>query len=793
MDTPRHEDMDASDSVIEDGVNKAMAYLERSVNDGRDINGANTEDDDDNNTQEKDNDHHLGTEAAAEVDKADDVQEVEQNSEGEWQKVHMEYAVKRPQLHLWRHIQGLQAELGCKSFYDLEIFCQDGVVSWNRLLMALSHPHFNFLLHHPFGQDDVMIHLPGTLGEDLLKILQGALEEPPIGQVEVVDPESEVKYTLVQHVWPKDYDYPLVGWDEDEEEYVDNSDGEYQPQGWNVDTEGNPVKMEAKLEPVEVFCSRCEVCDKEFFNDEQLKDHAKVHNPDLIRFTCGIAQCCQGFAIENLYQIHVKMHEKELKDAEIDRKAEEIMIHEQMEGLGMMWRCATCGFHSKLKYTVKTHCETHLINSHECALCNATCSTRNALRTHMYRKHPESILREHRRSTKPKTPKIHDIDFSGSDDEYEPLEYDERAKNWKPNAVKRKSYEKTCEQCNRKFRSKKTWEDHAKVHNPELIKFTCIQCLEGFIVESEYKNHLNIHSVERTRALGPAGIEQELLSLVTTMYDSEINKMLYQCTFCGYKNARKTAVFEHAETHNTNIAHQCPVCKKTCPTKNALRVHLVRKHSTSKLLALNNMPPPEKQRRKRTPMPPHTIYYTPPTPNPNAITYSPSPMSTPNSHYSPSPAPSPAPAYIPRPMLPCPHCHKSSPTKNALRVHIARYHKEEHQAQVKQEYYNQQAAKQGQQPQQQQSHQQQQLHQQQQQQNQYQKAQAISSPKQLALPSPKPPKPPSSMSQFTQLRPPVAHSGPHPAQPQPSPLQTQQALALQAQQNAFPDFFWNKY
>merc|ERR1719412_2680543 len=67
---------------------------------------------------------------------------------------------------------------------------------------------------------------------------------------------------------------------------------------------------------------------------------------------------------------------------------------------------------------------------------------------------------------------------------------------------------------------------------------------------------------------------------------------------------------------------------------------------------------------------------------------------TPYSGFAPSPAPnSPAnpPAVKLVQMHPCPHCHKSSPTKNALRVHIARYHKEIDQD-IKKEYYNNQDA-----------------------------------------------------------------------------------------------------
>ena len=619
-----------------------------------------------------------------------------------------------------------------------------------------------------------MVHLPDTLGEDLLKILQSHLDAPPVG-VEAINPDKEVEYTLVQHVWPKDYDYPLIDWDEDDDvEYVDERDGEYDPNapGW-MEGRHAKYKIEAKLEPVEVFCSTCEVCDKQFFNKEQFEDHAKEHNPSLIQFTCGITQCGVGFILESQYQIHVKMHEKELKDAEIDKKSRELMVQVDTED-GQKWKCTECDYMNKIRYTVHSHCETHLITKHDCHLCDAVCNTRNAMRTHMYRKHPEAVQRQQAASGSNyrKTNDDNDSDFNESDDDFEPLEFDERAKNYEPAKQKRRPYEKTCTVCNHNFHSKNLFDDHAKVHNPSLIKYTCEECLEGFIVEREYNQHLQKHKIEKTRAMGAEGIEREVASLVTTTYDEEARKMFYVCTYCGYKSVRKNSVMEHAESH-TNIVHACPVCNKASPSKNALRAHMLRQHGTSRMSGFTPRPARGRgSRGKRQPAIQHTIRYNPPgtpgTPNSN-ISYN-------SQSYSPQPQQN---------QYPCPHCHKSSPTSNALRVHITRYHKEP--STIKQEY--QSGNQQYQQPTATKSN-----PTTQQVQVQYQKPaiQQQSTSKQL-LPAPKPSKPAQPAApQFTQLRPPAAHSG-HVQTNAAQQLQAQQALALQAQQNAFPDFFWNKY
>ena len=45
-----------------------------------------------------------------------------------------------------------------------------------------------------------------------------------------------------------------------------------------------------------------------------------------------------------------------------------------------------------------------------------------------------------------------------------------------------------------------------------------------------------------------------------------------------FLNFRYT-VKEHVETHISGFCHQCPLCSKTCKTRNALRVHTIRKHN----------------------------------------------------------------------------------------------------------------------------------------------------------------------------------------------------------------------
>ena len=75
-----------------------------------------------------------------------------------------------------------------------------------------------------------------------------------------------------------------------------------------------------------------------------------------------------------------------------------------------------------------------------------------------------------------------------------------------------------------------------------------------------------------------------------------LGKTVWQCAQCHYSSKLRYTVKEHVETHISGFSHQCPLCDKTCNTRNALRVHTIRKHSNkvAKQVQQNmlSLPPP---------------------------------------------------------------------------------------------------------------------------------------------------------------------------------------------------------
>lgn len=74
-------------------------------------------------------------------------------------------------------------------------------------------------------------------------------------------------------------------------------------------------------------------------------------------------------------------------------------------------------------------------------------------------------------------------------------------------------------------------------------------------------------------------LNRRVAELMVSSYDPVLGKTIWQCAQCHYSSKLRYTVKEHVETHISGFCHQCPLCAKTCKTRNALRVHTIRKHN----------------------------------------------------------------------------------------------------------------------------------------------------------------------------------------------------------------------
>ena len=78
----------------------------------------------------------------------------------------------------------------------------------------------------------------------------------------------------------------------------------------------------------------------------------------------------------------------------------------------------------------------------------------------------------------------------------------------------------------------------------------------------------------------PDLLESVLNSKCARMQDpSQEGASVWGCLECSYQSSNRHNVLAHIEAHHiVHGGHKCPICGVSSPTKNALRMHMKRKH-----------------------------------------------------------------------------------------------------------------------------------------------------------------------------------------------------------------------
>jgi len=219
-------------------------------------------------------------------------------------------------------------------------------------------------------------------------------------------------------------------------------------------------------------------------------------------------------------------------DEELERQIRVLLIssYDPVE-VKTTWHCSQCGFSSKLQYTVKQHIETHITTIvHQCALCPKILKTRNALRAHMNQKHESKP----RQSLVESPPWMGGGGGGSQSNSFSP-----------PVQVRQVPYQQSNSQQMQPRQRRK---------------------------RSEVRNAQTPMDME---------LDRQVNELMVSSYDAVAGKTSWQCAQCHFTSKVRSTVKEHIETHIEGFLHQCPYCVKTCKTRNALRVHVIRGHNKS--------------------------------------------------------------------------------------------------------------------------------------------------------------------------------------------------------------------
>ena len=219
-------------------------------------------------------------------------------------------------------------------------------------------------------------------------------------------------------------------------------------------------------------------------------------------------------------------------------------------GVGGIWSCGLldCDFSCSSCYDLKTHYRTHANNlnneSFECNFCGTMSKTAEKMENHLQQEHPDTLfLAEY---GKPQYKMVEGNSWEAF------LESVKDILAMNPNYVdgrgRHKRYEgianvqavnERCSICQQAFNTQDAFEDHSKVHQPDLIKFRCEQCIEGFAVESVFENHVRSHSV---------------------LFDT-LDQGFYRCNGCSLRFDNVKVVKKHLSACHINLLENCDFCE----------------------------------------------------------------------------------------------------------------------------------------------------------------------------------------------------------------------------------------
>ncbi|XP_060906836.1 zinc finger protein 780B isoform X2 [Labrus mixtus] len=103
-----------------------------------------------------------------------------------------------------------------------------------------------------------------------------------------------------------------------------------------------------------------------------------------------------------------------------------------------------------------------------------------------------------------------------------------------------------CDQCNKNFKSEKSWMAHLELH--ELKPFWCLSCTKGFFNEEALEKHLQNHSLKKY-ACNICNKSFRLHTELKHHYNTHSGAKPFQCTICGKAFSHPGNLVSHRKKH----------------------------------------------------------------------------------------------------------------------------------------------------------------------------------------------------------------------------------------------------
>nr|CAD7443319.1 unnamed protein product [Timema bartmani] len=350
---------------------------------------------------------------------------------------------------------------------------------------------------------------------------------------------------------------------EEEEDFYCHICETYFPDNLMLTSHNNTSHITVKL--------KCQFCDIQFENSNQLNEHKKIHSnifiecPVCSKMVHKVTGLKKHFSLHRDLNLHVCFICGQVLPNETELKSHKFLHHKEKNHL-----CETCGKAFKYKFCLSNHMKTHLGDVHrqkfKCGFCGLCISNRVNLKHHIA---THNISRERKYSCDLCEKKFF---YRYNLTAHIPVHFEDRpfkctscdkAFKWKKNldlhlkthliitdesnnvglkSIKSKTPQLLCQICGKTLLSKMSLYMHMKRHEGNL-KFICEICGKTLCDPQTISAHLNYHTKR------------------------------FECSFCGKNLSSKMSRDNHEMTHTGEKPFSCRFCERSVRTKNHLTAH----------------------------------------------------------------------------------------------------------------------------------------------------------------------------------------------------------------------------
>ncbi|XP_070533339.1 zinc finger protein 19-like [Ptychodera flava] len=239
----------------------------------------------------------------------------------------------------------------------------------------------------------------------------------------------------------------------------------------------------------------CQTCNALYGLKKSLVKHVKAEHSESDLFSCQV--CGQGFRGFTALLRHKRSQHPE----------------------SVKFGCRLCPAEFSLQSELRAHKATHKELDHlKCAVCQICLSSRNKLRIHLEREHPDA-------------PPLTD----------------------KKNEIPRENHKFYCDLCKRGYMHKMTFKRHIQTHEREKVTFSCSLCDKTYMREDSLRMHM--------QKVHPGSVK-------------------YSCHVCIAKFNTWNELRKHKEIHKVNgrIRFKCHICDKAFYHRTKMLYHVKVKH-----------------------------------------------------------------------------------------------------------------------------------------------------------------------------------------------------------------------